>query len=211
MMEPTTLWQRIARATGGDDYATRYADRFRAMAARGEDIHGEAMFVTRLVDPPARVLDAGCGTGRIAVRLHELGYDVVGVDVDETMLDVARADSPALDWRLADLAAFDLGELFDVVLLAGNIVPLLEPGTLAEVCGRLAAHTTDSGNVVCGFGLDPAHLPGDCPVTPLADVDAAMAAAGLAESARFGTWDSGPFVADGGYVVTVHTRSRDSR
>ncbi|MCW2797824.1 methyltransferase domain-containing protein [Nocardioides sp.] len=207
MTEPPTLWQRIARSTVGDDYAATYADRFRKMAARGEDIHGEVTFVTRLVGPPARVLDAGCGTGRIAVRLHELGYDVVGVDVDQAMLDVARADNPAVDWRLADLATFDLADRFDVVLLAGNIVPLLEPGTLAEVCGRLAAHTTDSGIVVCGFGLDPAHLPGDCPVTPLADLEAAMAAAGLVETGRFGTWDSGPFVDDGGYVVTVHTRS----
>ncbi|MCW2766736.1 MAG: putative SAM-dependent methyltransferase [Nocardioides sp.] len=208
MTEPPTLWQRIARSTAGDDYATTYAERFRAMAARGEDIHGEATFVTRLVDPPARVLDAGCGTGRIAVRLQQLGYDAVGVDVDEAMLDVARADSPGLDWRLADLATFDLGERFDVVLMAGNIVPLLEPGTLAEVCGRLAAHTTYRGHVVCGFGLDPAHLPRDCPVTPLAEFESAMAAAGLVETGRFGTWDSGPFTDAGGYVVTVHTRSQ---
>ena len=209
MGERPTLWQRIARSTAGSDYATAYADRFRAAAARGEDIHGEARFVTRLLDPPGRVLDAGCGTGRIAVRLDELGYDVVGVDVDEEMLAVARAARPALDWRHGDLATLDLGERFDLVLLAGNIVPLLEPGTLAEVCGRLAAHTTDSGNVVCGFGLEPAHLPGDCPVTPLSEVTAAMAAAGLVEAARFGTWDSGRFAEGAGYVVTVHARSQE--
>jgi SAM-dependent methyltransferase len=211
MSPEPTRWERIARSTTGDDYATTYADRFRAMAARGEDIHGEATFVTRLLGPPARVLDAGCGTGRIAARLAELGYDVVGVDVDEVMLDVARAEGPGLDWRLADLATFDLGEQFDVVLLAGNILPLLEPGTLAEVCGRLAAHTMYSGNVVCGFGLDPAHLPRGCPVTPFAEVEAAMTAAGLVESGRFGTWDSGPFADGDGYVVTVHTRTRDSQ
>lgn len=176
------------------------------MAERGADVHGEASFVASLVAPPARVLDAGCGTGRIAVRLDALGYDVVGVDVDEAMVRVARAEAPALDWRLGDLAGLDLGERFDVVLLAGNTVPLLEPGTLGEVCGRLAAHTTYSGSVVCGFGLDPAHLPGDCPVTPLAEVDAAMAAAGLVPVARFGTWDSGDFHDGDGYVVTVHRR-----
>lgn len=175
------------------------------MAARGQDIHGEATFVAGLVAAPARVLDAGCGTGRIAARLEELGYGVVGVDVDETMLDVARDESPRLDWRVGDLASFDLGERFDLVLLAGNILPLLEPGTLAEVGARLAAHVAPDGRVVCGFGLDAAHLPAGCPVTELADVDAAMAAAGLAPVERFSGWDRAPFVESQGYVVTVHS------
>ena len=104
----STRWERIARETVGDDYATTYAERFRSMAARGDDIHGEATFVSGLLPPPARILDAGCGTGRVAVRLAELGYDVVGVDVDASMLDVARAEAPDLDWRLGDLSSFDL-------------------------------------------------------------------------------------------------------
>jgi SAM-dependent methyltransferase len=174
------------------------------MSDRGQDIHGEVTFVTGLVDPPARVLDAGCGTGRIGVRLDELGYDVVGVDVDDTMLDVARAEAPGLDWRPGDLASFDLGIRFDLVLLAGNILPLLEPGTLAAEGARLAAHVVPGGLVVCGFGLDAAHLPAGCPVTPLADVHAALGAAGLVPLARFAGWDRGPFEESDGYVVTVH-------
>jgi len=200
----TTRWQQLARRGAGEDYAQTYAARFRAMAERGEDIHGEAAFVTALLDPPARVLDAGCGTGRIGVRLHELGYAVVGVDVDDTMLDVARAEAPDLDWRQADLASFDLGERFDLVLLAGNIVPLLEPGTLASVAARLAAHVAPGGRVVCGFGLDAAHLPPGCPVTPLADFDDAMTAAGLSLESRFSGWDRVPFDPSAGYVVAVH-------
>ena len=199
-----TRWQQIARRGAGERYARVYADRFRAMAARGEDVHGEATFVAGLVEPPASVLDAGCGTGRIATRLDELGYDVVGVDVDAAMLQVARAEGPALDWRLGDLATLDLDRTFDVVLLAGNIVPLLEPGTLPAVAQRLAAHLEPDGRVVCGFGLDPGHLPAGCPVTPLADFEAAMAAAGLGAVARWSGWDRAAFDVAGGYVVTVH-------
>lgn len=203
-----TRWQEIARRGAGDDYAHTYAERFRAMADRGEDIHGEASLVTDLAAAPARVLDAGCGTGRIAVRLDELGYRVVGVDVDEAMLEEARAEAPGLDWRHADLASFDLGERFDVVLLAGNIIPLLEPDTLARVTGRLAAHVSTGGRVVCGFGLDSAHLPEGCPVTPLAAVDLAMSAAGLGLVDRYAGWDRSSYDDAGGaaagYVVTVH-------
>ncbi|MFC7497132.1 MULTISPECIES: class I SAM-dependent methyltransferase [unclassified Nocardioides] len=204
----TTRWERIARDTAGDDYAAKYAERFRALRERGEDVHGEATFVAALVPAPARVLDAGCGTGRVAVRLAELGYDVVGVDVDESMIEVARAEAPELDWRLGDLATFDLGETFDLVLVAGNTIPLLEPGTLVDACERLAAHLAPAGVVVCGHGLDAAHLPGDCPPTDLADVDAAFAAHGLEVAARHGTWGGDAFEPGAGYAVTVYAEQR---
>ncbi|MBZ5740964.1 class I SAM-dependent methyltransferase [Nocardioides mangrovi] len=204
----TTRWQRIAVAGAGEDYATRYYEGFRARAERGEDIHGEAAFVADLVPAPARVLDAGCGTGRITVRLAELGYDVVGVDVDTTMLAVARREHPGLDWRDGDLASFELGETFDLVLLAGNIIPLLEPGTLLDVAQRLAEHVASGGVVVCGFGLDAEHLPGDCPVTDLADVDAAFGVHGLDAVARYASWDGDAFEPGGGYAVTLYAEPR---
>jgi len=200
-----SLWERIATETDGEAYATAYAERFRAMVAEGLDIHGEAGLVTGLAGPPpARVLDAGCGTGRISLYLASLGYDVVGVDVDASMLRVAEEEAPQLDWRVVDLATMDLGRVFDVVLVAGNVLPLLEPGTLDAVTRRLAAHTEAGGLVVCGFGLDDDHLPGDCPVTPLADIDAAFERAGLAAVQRWSSWDRDPWVDGAGYVVTLH-------
>jgi SAM-dependent methyltransferase len=202
-----TRWQQIARDTVGADYAEQYAARFRALAARGDDVHGEATFVTGLVDPPARVLDAGCGTGRVAIRLAELGYDVVGVDLDASMLAMAREEAPELDWRVADLAVLDTGQLFGVVLVAGNTIPLLESGTLESAASHLAAQLDEAGLRVCGFGLDEAHLPRGCPVSPLADVDAAFAAAGLGLVDRFSTWDRAPYDEETGYVVTVHGRT----
>ncbi len=200
----STRWERIAREAVGDDYAQRYAARFRALAESGEDTHGEAAFVADLIPTPARILDAGCGTGRIAIRLAELGYAVVGVDVDPTMLDVARAEAPGLDWRLGDLATFDLGETFDLVLVAGNTIPLLEPDTLRAVTERLSAHLRPGGVIVCGFGLDAAHLPGDCPPTDPVDVDAAFGVLGLDAVMRYGTWDGDAFDPADGYVVAVY-------
>jgi SAM-dependent methyltransferase len=204
MMATMSRWQRIARASAGRDYAARYAERFRAMAERGEDVHGEASFVTGLTPPPARVLDAGCGTGRVAIRLHELGYDVAGADIDPTMLAMARRDAPDLPWHETDLSAFDLGSTFDLVLVAGNTIPLLEPGTLAAAAVQLAAHLGEGGRLVCGFGLDAAHLPADCPVTPLTEMEAAFAAAGLEQVERFSGWDRAAYDESVGYVVTVH-------
>ena len=67
-----------------------YQARFDALAASGVDVHGEAAFACSLEPAPASVLDAGCGTGRVAIELARRGIDVVGVDVDASMLAAAR-------------------------------------------------------------------------------------------------------------------------
>jgi SAM-dependent methyltransferase len=202
-----TRWSEVAGTASGAAYAARFA----ALAASGQDVHGEASFCAALRPPPARVLDAGCGTGRLAARLHDLGYDTVGVDVDESMLAVARETAPGPLWVSADLADVDLQasgepEPFDLVVAAGNVIPLLAPGTLRQAVSRLAAHLRPQGLLVAGFGLDSAHLPGRCPVTPLDHYDAACAAAGLTLVERFATWDGSPFTDPAGYAVSVHRR-----
>ncbi|MFC7639742.1 class I SAM-dependent methyltransferase [Streptosporangium lutulentum] len=100
MSESRSRWADIA----GDDAGERYAARFAELAESGADMHGEARLCAELLPPGARVLDAGCGTGRVAIRLAELGYDCVGVDLDESMLEVARRAAPDLTWILADLS-----------------------------------------------------------------------------------------------------------
>jgi SAM-dependent methyltransferase len=199
-----TRWSRIG-GVSGEEYAARFA----ARAAAGEDMHGEARFCAGLVDPGARVLDAGCGTGRVAIRLDELGHDCVGVDADSSMLAVARRTAPQVAWHAADLSTVSAAELggvhdFDLVVMAGNVVPLLAEGTLDRTMAALAALVRPAGLVVAGFGLDSAHLPPRCPVTPLAEYDAACGRAGLELRERYATWDGDPFEASGGYAVSVH-------
>ncbi|PJM97720.1 class I SAM-dependent methyltransferase [Streptomyces sp. CB01373] len=198
-------WRDLTGETSGDDYAARFA----ALARSGKDVHGEARFCTALVPAGARVLDAGCGTGRVMIRLAELGYDCVGVDLDASMLAVARKQAPGLPWFQADLAAFEPDRLgiaadFDLVVAAGNILPLLAAGTEAAVVGRLAAVLRPGGLLVAGFGLDEAHLPVPPGIT-LAEYDDCCAAAGLTLVDRFATWDADPYEG-GGYAVSVHRR-----
>jgi SAM-dependent methyltransferase len=196
---------RWSDAMGGVD-GRDYAARFDELAASGADVHGEASFCAALVPAGARVLDAGCGTGRVAIRLAELGYDVAGVDLDESMLEVARERAPQLRWLAGDLATIDLGESFDLVLMAGNIVPLVAEGTERTVVAQLAAHLGPGGSLVAGFGLDRAHLPTAAATVRIEDYDEWCAAAGLAPAHRFATWDRTAYTEGAGYAVSVHTR-----
>lgn len=181
--------------------AGTYDRRWEELAAAGQNVHGEADFVCDL--GPRSVLDAGCGTGRVAVELARRGLDVAGVDLDASMLDVARAKAPDLAWVAADLATVDLGRTFDVVVLAGNVMIFLAPGTEGRVVANLARHVAPGGALVAGFSLQPGRL-------DLATYDAHAAAAGLVLAERWATWERAPF-AGGDYAVSVHRAGAGAR
>jgi SAM-dependent methyltransferase len=174
----------------GDAYDARWKE----LAAKGQSIHGEADFVCRF--EPASVLDAGCGTGRVAIELADRGIDVVGVDLDDSMLAAARVKAPDLTWITADLLDVDLGRRFDVVVLPGNVMIFVAPGTETAIVANLARHVAADGHLVAGFqlgrGYDLERYDGDC------------AAAGLALAARYATWEGAPWKSGGDYAVSVH-------
>lgn len=201
---PPNRW--LAEAGGR---AGSYDDRWEQMAAKGVEVHGEADLVESL-GPTAEslvpedvgrytVLDAGCGTGRLAIELARRGYGVAGVGVDPAMLARARAKAPDLPWIEADLAGLDLGRTFDVVVAAGNVMIYLAPGTERLVLASLAGHLRLGGLMVAGFQLDAGRL-------DLAAYDDHAVAAGLDPVERWATWDRQPY-AGGPYAVSVHRRS----
>ncbi|MBI3216883.1 MAG: class I SAM-dependent methyltransferase [Mycobacterium sp.] len=196
----STRWQDTD-APRGDDYDRRW----RALAARGGNIHGEADLLTALLREHGgdRVLDAGCGTGRVAIELARRGFTVTGVDADEAMLAGARAKAPELAWVHADLA--DLAAVpgvsdatFDLVALPGNVMIFLTPGTEAQVVDALGARLVPGGLLVAGFAIRSDRL-------ALADYDRFAAAAGLTLLDRWATWERAPFTG-GDYAVSVHRR-----
>ncbi|MFC9943909.1 class I SAM-dependent methyltransferase [Streptomyces pratensis] len=198
-------WTELTGGQAGEEYAQRFA----RLAESGHDIHGEAAFCDALLKPAARVLDAGCGTGRIAIRLAEMGHHCTGVDVDSSMLAVARREAPTLEWLLGDLTRLDalgLSTGFDMVLAAGNVVPLLAPGTEAAVVRQLAAALGPGGLLVTGMGLDAAHLPLPEPPVTLTDFDHWCTQAGLTLRQRYATWNGDPYHEGCGYAVSVHSR-----
>jgi len=173
----------------------RYQARFDRLAASGADVHGEATFVEAF--QPASALDAGCGTGRVAIELARRGVEVVGADVDSSMLATARRLAPDITWVETDLAALDLGRTFDVVLMAGNVPLFTPPGTQPALVAGCARHVRPiSGVLVAGFSLDRGY--------DTTAYDADCAATGLELVERFATWDREPWRDGGAYAVSVH-------
>lgn len=180
-----------------------YIDRFRRMAAEGADLDGEARLVDAMLPRASRILDAGCGTGRVGAALAARGHTVVGVDADPVLIEAARADHPETTWLVANLASLELAALgepepFDAVVVAGNVMPFVAPGTEELVLTRIARHVKEDGVVIVGFGAGRGY--------ELSDFDRHCAAAGLSTEHRFATWDLRPWTEDADFAVTVLRR-----
>jgi len=193
-----TRWQHTDAPRGA-----HYDERWTRLAQSGHGVHGEADLVTDLLRESGgtRILDAGCGTGRVAIELARRGFSVTGVDADADMLDAARSKAPELCWLSGDLGDLDTvtTDTFDAVILAGNVMIFLEPGTEGRVVAQVAERLVPGALLVAGFTVRADRLALDA-------YDALTADAGLTLAHRWSTWEREPY-AGGDYAVSVHRRS----
>lgn len=148
-----------------------------------------------LAAPKSRLLDAGCGQGRVGAELARRGHAVTGVDADPVLIEAARADYPGSDWLIADLTELSLRTQFDGIVLAGNVMPYLAEDTHELALARLRAHTVDGGFMVIGFGVDRGY--------ELEQFDRDAANANWRIDFRFATWDLKPWNQDADFAVTL--------
>lgn len=141
----TRVWERLtsdAPVSGIRATVRAGRDRMRALmlAQLPADLRG------------ARVLDAGCGTGAMAVELARRGAEVVAVDISPRLIEIAQARAPqgaAIDWRAGDMTDEGLGA-FDHVLAMDSLIYYAAPD-IARIMGRLSPRV--AGRIV--FTLAP--------------------------------------------------------
>ncbi len=202
-MARPTRWVTDAK----DGHSEWYIERFRKMEAAGDDLVGEGRLIDAMVRRNARILDAGCGPGRVGAYLFGVGHDVVGVDADAKLIAAAEVDHPGPNWLVADLSELDLPamgepEPFDAIVLAGNVMVFLAPGTEADVLRRCAAHLTGGPNSGPGGGFIVTGFHTNREL-PLDVFDRAIAEAGLRIEHRFATWDLRAWHDAADFAVTV--------
>lgn len=102
-----------------------------------------------------RVLDVGCGAGRHAVYLQELGHAVVGIDVSPMALKVARERGLADARRMSiTQVSRKLGE-FGTILMMGNNFGLMGAERRARwLLSRFRAVTTPGARIIAEL-MDP--------------------------------------------------------
>lgn len=132
-------WARLTSdAPVGSIRATVRAgrDRMRAtlLSYLPEDLRGQ------------RVLDAGCGTGALAVEAARRGAEVLAIDLSPTLVQLARERLPhdvgpgSVELRVSDMLAPDLGQ-FDWVVAMDSLIHYTAPdmaGLIASLAARAA-------------------------------------------------------------------------
>ena len=209
MMRKRTLvnpWLATRTRTGSE-----YDAPYEARAAAGLDVHGEANLIEKLLHsdlnqtnsiPPFHILDAGCGTGRMAIELACRGMEITGVDLYEVMLNQAGHKAPQLDWRLGDLSTIELGRTFDAIVMAGNVMIYVTPDTEAAVLANMTHHLKPGGLLVAAFELT-FH---SWTKLTIESYDRLAETAGLRKAARWSTWEQTPWSSLDTYAVSLHTK-----
>ncbi|NKG29176.1 class I SAM-dependent methyltransferase [Erwinia rhapontici] len=118
-----------------NDYYQQHAERFFTETVTVDMSALYQPFVAHL-KPGARILDAGCGSGRDAKAFHEMGYDVEAFDASAELVELARQHSglPVEQKRFEDVTEV---ERYNGIWCCASLlhVPLAE---LPEVMSRLA-------------------------------------------------------------------------
>ena len=100
-----------------------------------------------------RVLELGCGSGRLTIPLARAELDIVGIDISESMLAYARKKASAanvnVEFQLADMRDFDLHEKFSTIFVAGNsLLHLLDNANLQRCLSCVRRHLSRDGRLV---------------------------------------------------------------
>jgi SAM-dependent methyltransferase len=138
-MRPYDAIARRYDTHGWDWYAAANGDRLLTLLAESG------------VAPGAAILDAGCGTGTLALFLEGAGYKVTGVDLSPGMIEGARAKDRAsrITWHVGDVTALDLGARFDAIVTVADVLNHLPRIDLWEAAFRsFHRHLAPGGLVV---------------------------------------------------------------
>jgi ubiquinone/menaquinone biosynthesis C-methylase UbiE len=114
--------------------------------------HGEdGDFYENFAPSPCTILDVGCGTGSLALRLANRGHAVTGVDPADGMLQVARSKDVdgRVRWISAEAAGFTLDEHFDLSIMTGHVFQVfLDDGETMAALRNVHRHLKRGGQLI---------------------------------------------------------------
>jgi SAM-dependent methyltransferase len=112
------------------------------------------------------VIDLGCGSGILAGQLSDCGFDVLGIDISEAMIALARQRVPKGVFRVQSLLAADLPPCVAVAAVGECLNYLFDPGhsrgAVRQVLARAYAALAPNGLLILDVA-EPGKVPGPGP------------------------------------------------
>lgn len=107
-------------------------------------IEGTNLFIQQLA-PGAHVLDVGCGSGVKSKYLSEHGLKVMGIDISDKLLEIARHEAPEAEFKELSMTDLDtISEKFDGVFAQASLLHIPKKDA-AEVVKKMAGRLTPGG------------------------------------------------------------------
>lgn len=145
-----TYFDKTARKAWEDLTSDVPVSGIRATVRKGRDEMRNLLLSTLPSDMHGmRLLDAGCGTGALAIVAAQRGADVVAIDVSHGLIDIAQKRAPAhlsIDWRVGDMRSHNLG-IFDHVIAMDSLIHYDEN----DIIGVLKAWSQRANQVAFTF------------------------------------------------------------
>jgi 2-polyprenyl-3-methyl-5-hydroxy-6-metoxy-1,4-benzoquinol methylase len=112
---------------------------------------------------PEVILDAGCGTGGHALPLARRGYQVMGVDASQAMLDLAKAKAQnqglVIGFRQSDIRHLDLGKKFDACICMFAVLSYqIGNQDIQAALASIRQHLKEATLFIADFWYGPAVL-----------------------------------------------------
>ena len=152
-----TYFDKTARKAWEDLTSDVPVSGIRATVRKGRDEMRNLLLSTLPSDMHGmRLLDAGCGTGALAITAAQRGADVVAIDVSQGLIDVAQKRAPShllIDWRVGDMRSHNLG-IFDHVIAMDSLIHYNE----TDIIGVLKAWSQRANEIAFTFAPGTAML-----------------------------------------------------
>ena len=134
----------------GREFAEIYDDLYEALESR-KRTYSEVLNFFRSAKK-GRVLDIGCGTGKLDEDLHGLGYEVLGIDSSADMIAVAKkAETKGLRFEPVSFQNFSASHTFDYLIVVFNVFGYFSPSELSSFFKKAAPMLGDGGFLIFDF------------------------------------------------------------
>ena len=146
----------------GEKYSNNYDQFYKKKNYIAECNYLEKLF--KKYNPNAKsILDIGCGTGGHLIELKKRGYEVIGIDKSQYMLDIANEkmedNNIKCDLYCSDITNFNIDRQFDVVISMFTVMGYMNTNEkLSEACENIYNHINHSGNFIFDVWYGPAVL-----------------------------------------------------
>ena len=152
-----TYFDKTARKAWEDLTSDVPVSGIRATVRKGRDEMRNLLLSTLPTDMHGmRLLDAGCGTGALAMIAAQRGAHVVAIDVSQGLIDIAQKRTPShlsIDWRVGDMRSHNLG-IFDHVIAMDSLIHYDEN----DIIGVLKAWSQRANQIAFTFAPGTAML-----------------------------------------------------